>query len=48
MECECKEQLNTCESIKDKTRNEMLEEIKSLNFAIIELGLYLDTHRRRL
>ena len=46
MECECKEQLNTCE--KDKTKKEMLEEIKALNFAIIELGLYLDTHRRGL
>ena len=28
----------------DNTREEMLERIKCLNFAIIELGLYLDTH----
>lgn len=28
----------------NQTRDEMLERIKSLNFAIIELGLYLDTH----
>lgn len=34
--CEC-DQFNT-------TRAEMLERIKCLNFAIIELGLYLDTH----
>ena len=26
------------------TREEMLQNIKCLNFAIIELGLYLDTH----
>ena len=26
------------------TREEMLERIKCLNFAITELGLYLDTH----
>ena len=34
--CEC-DQFN-------QTREEMLEKIKCLNFAIIELGLYLDTH----
>ena len=34
--CEC-DQFNT-------TRAEMLERIKCLNFAIIELALYLDTH----
>jgi len=27
-----------------QTREEMIEQIKCLNFAIIELGLYLDTH----
>ena len=26
------------------TRREMIDEIRSLNFAIIELSLYLDTH----
>ena len=35
-ECEC-EQFND-------TREEMMQRIKGLNFAIIELGLYLDTH----
>ena len=34
--CECEEF--------NQTRAEMLERIKCLNFAIIELGLYLDTH----
>ena len=34
--CEC-DQFNA-------TRAEMLERIKCLNFAIVELGLYLDTH----
>ena len=28
----------------DSTREEMMEKIKCLNFAITELGLYLDTH----
>lgn len=28
----------------NKTREEMLENIKCLNFAILELALYLDTH----
>ena len=27
-----------------ETRREMMQQIQSLNFAIIELGLYLDTH----
>ena len=31
---------NGCED----TRTEMIDRIKALNFAIIELGLYLDTH----
>ena len=34
--CEC-DQFN-------QTREEMMERIKCLNFAITELGLYLDTH----
>ena len=35
-ECECNEF--------NQTRADMIERIKCLNFAIIELGLYLDTH----
>ncbi len=27
-----------------ETRREMMQQIQALNFAIIELGLYLDTH----
>ena len=34
--CECNQS--------QATREEMMERIKSLNFAITELGLYLDTH----
>ncbi len=40
-ECKCEETRNEC---KDSKREEMIEQIKSLNFAVIELGLYLDTH----
>lgn len=35
-------QENCCERM--QIRQEMMEQIKSLDFAIIELGLYLDTH----
>ena len=38
--CECeKEHTVDCEQ-----RREIIQEIKGLDFAIIELGLYLDTH----
>lgn len=37
--------MSDCECNKfNQTREEMMERIKCLNFAIIELGLYLDTH----
>ena len=37
--------MNSCECDEfNQTREEMMERIKCLNFAIIELGLYLDTH----
>jgi spore coat protein JB len=43
--CECDNdeniQTNSCD---DSVRNEMMEKIKSYNFGIIELALYLDTH----
>ena len=32
-----------CECMQDK-REEMMQQIKSYNFAVIELALYLDTH----
>ena len=34
---------NSCNS-NDSKRREMINNIKALDFAIIELGLYLDTH----
>ncbi len=39
-DCNCMMNEQQC----DSTREEMMERIKGLNFAIIELGLYLDTH----
>ena len=39
--CNNKEQ--SCEE-KQRIREEMIQQIKALNFAVIELGLYLDTH----
>ena len=33
-----------CMDKNDNNRREMLMKIRELNFAIIELGLYLDTH----
>lgn len=42
-ECKCEENRNNnCE--RDMRRQEMIAQIKNLDFAIIELGLYLDTH----
>jgi len=47
------EKVNTCKyefdlkempACKKITKEEMLEQLKSYNFAVIELGLYLDTH----
>ena len=36
--------MNNNEACKEMTRAEMLQKIREYNFAIIELGLYLDTH----
>lgn len=42
-ECNCEENRNNnCQ--RDMRRQEMIDQIKSLDFTIIELGLYLDTH----
>lgn len=38
------ENRRNCECDTDMRRQEMIDQIKSLDFAIIELGLYLDTH----
>ena len=37
------ESVNTCEEKMEK-REELMKKIKALDFSIIELGLYLDTH----
>ncbi len=47
--CECmdrkhKDSNNNNSCPRDMRRQEMIDQIKSLDFAIIELGLYLDTH----
>lgn len=40
----CEENRKHCECGRDMRRQEMIDQIKCLDFAIIELGLYLDTH----
>ncbi len=45
--CNCKfefEPKNECEVNNEMTREEMAKQLKCYRFAIIELGLYLDTH----
>lgn len=45
--CTCKyefELKNVNECVNEVTKEEMLEQLKCYKFAIIELGLYLDTH----
>lgn len=39
----CNEERMECENQRDEVREEMMMKIRELNFAIIELGLYLDT-----
>ena len=46
MECKTCQETRNDDNCKDRRRQEMIDEIKCLNFAVIELGLYLDTHRR--
>ena len=43
-ENKCEENRNECECSRDMRRQEMIDQIKCLDFTIIELGLYLDTH----
>jgi len=44
-ECKnCEEKRNDSCNSNDSIRREMINNIKALDFAIIELGLYLDTH----
>lgn len=39
----CNEERCECENKRDEIRESMMMQIRELNFAIIELGLYLDT-----
>ena len=40
----CRETRNNAKCGRDMRRQEMIDQIKALDFAVIELGLYLDTH----
>lgn len=40
----CEEERNYCMNERDEVREEMIMRIRELDFAIVELGLYLDTH----
>ncbi len=42
-ECKCEYNCNTCPE-RNMAREEMMMKIRELDFSIIELGLYLDTH----
>ena len=47
MDCKenkCEENRNHSECTRDMRRQEMIDQIKALDFTIVELGLYLDTH----
>ena len=43
--CGCNDNMDNKENMcQNQTRREMIHQIKCYNFAVIELGLYLDTH----
>ncbi len=44
LNCNCGNNTNECWNNRDEIREKMMKEIKCLNFAIIELAEYLDTH----
>lgn len=44
MNCNCENNTNECWANRNEVREKMIKEIKCLNFAIIELAQYLDTH----
>ncbi len=44
LNCNCENNTNECWNNRDEIREKMMKEIKCLNFAIIELAEYLDTH----
>ncbi len=44
LNCNCENNTNECWDNRNEVRSKMMKEIKCLNFAIIELAEYLDTH----
>lgn len=44
LNCNCENNTNECWDNRNEVRQKMMKEIKCLNFAIIELAEYLDTH----
>ena len=44
LEDNVQEERNSCMCNNDNIREEMITKIKELNFAVIEVALYLDTH----
>lgn len=44
LSCNCENNTNECWNNRNEIREKMMREIKCLNFAIIELAEYLDTH----
>lgn len=44
LNCTCENDTAECMENRNELRTKMMKEIKCLNFAVIELGLYLDTH----
>ena len=44
MNCSCENNTNECWQNRNEMRRKMMKEIKCLNFAIIDLSLYLNTH----
>lgn len=44
LNCNCENNTNECWNNRNEIREKMMREIKCLNFAIIELAQYLDTH----
>ena len=44
MNCSCENNTNECWNNRNELREKMMKEIKCLNFAVIDLAEYLDTH----
>lgn len=44
MNCSCNQENLSCEQNRNRIRNEMMKQIKCLNFAVVDISEYLDTH----